>query len=388
MKTPIFWLQLRHQPMQTISAVVGIAFITILLFSQIGFRTSFLTTLVHLPSRLNADIVMFDSSLTTILRSTPFSHHRLYQALADDDVVAVDPLYLAVGQMRDPAGSPNFLELVQFVGVPLGRDILRIAEFSENEGVLYQRRSLLIDTKSRADFAPVIASVQSGGVYRTEIRAGPNQKAVRIEALFALGSNTSANAHVIGSDVTFMDVHRRDRSEIDLGLVKLRPGADANDVAARLSKALPPDVKVLTKEKLIQSERAFYEFETPIGVIFRFGLGGAIGVGVVILYQILFQMMSKYIRDYATLKAIGFSENALKGVVLKSALFLAAAGFIPGVILSYVMYSVVGQATALDFRMTPDIVVLVFATICLICVVSALLAIRKLRDADPADLFG
>ena len=111
-------------------------------------------------------------------------------------------------------------------------------------------------------------------------------------------------------------------------------------------------------------------------------------IGVVILYQILFQIISKYMRDYATLKAIGCSQGMLQLVVLRGALLLAVLGFIPGFVASIFMYQALEASTSLRFVMTPGTVVMVFGIVCLICLASALLAIRKLRDADPADLFG
>jgi putative ABC transport system permease protein len=117
-------------------------------------------------------------------------------------------------------------------------------------------------------------------------------------------------------------------------------------------------------------------------------LGGAIVIGIVILYQILYQMISKYIRDYATLKAIGFSQGMLQLVVIRGAMLLALLGFIPGFLASLFMYRTLTASTSLRFAMTADKAIIVGAMVCLICLVSALFAIRRLRDADPADLFG
>ena len=272
-KTPIFWLQLRHQPMQTISATIGIAFITVFLFVQIGFRLSFLDTFVKLPKHLNADLFIVHSSLTTILRPASFSHYRLYQALAFDDVVSVAPVYTTIIQMPDPAGTPNFIQGVQVVGLPLNRNILDIPDVMANENILSRRGTFLIDSKSRAEFRPAIESVKSNGLYLTEIRLDKKQTAIRIEALFSMGSNAATNAYLITSDLTFMDVLDRDRSQIDIGLVSLRAGADPESVAKRLSSYLPKDVMVLTKKRAIKAEQDFYEFGTPAGIMFRFGLG-------------------------------------------------------------------------------------------------------------------
>ena len=387
-KTPISWLQLRHQTAQTIAAALGISFITVLLFMQIGFRASFLNTLTDLPASFQGDIYLLNASTVTILRAPSFSQRRLYQTLAFDEVESVTPIYWTAVLMRDPLGEPRYLRKIQAVGFPLADNPIAIPGVEENLEKLKRRKVFLIDERSRKEFLPVIEDVREKGHHSIEIRAANKQSRIEVEGLFPLGVNSSANSHIFTSDATFMDVFSRDRSRINVGLVTLKDGADVDDVVEKIRAYLPEDVMVLSKEQILTAERTHYEYGTPIGLIFRFGLGGAVVVGIVILYQILFQIISKYLRDYATMKAIGFSTFALKSIVLKAALLLAVIGYLPGLGLSFYMYSVLTEATSLQFVMSFDVSVLVLLAICFICFISALFAIRKLKDADPADLFG
>jgi putative ABC transport system permease protein len=147
-------------------------------------------------------------------------------------------------------------------------------------------------------------------------------------------------------------------------------------------------VVAFDKETLLDEEINYYEHGTALGTMFRFGLGGAVVIGVVILYQILYQIISKHMRDYATLKAIGFSQGMLHLIVIRAAMLLAFLGFVPGFIASLFMYQTLTASTSLRFAMTADKAIVVLVMVCLICLVAALFAIRRLRDADPADLFG
>lgn len=387
-KTWISWLQLRHQKAQTVSAALGITFITVLLFMQIGFRSSFLNTLLDLPASFNADAVMLNSSAVTVLRTPTFSELRLNQTLAFEEVTRVAPIYWSSVLMRDPEGGEKYLRKVQAIGLPLTWDVMLLDSVYGQYNKLKIKRNVLIDQRSKKSFSQIIDSVKSGEDYSIEVRGGRHQARIRVTGLFDVGVNQSANSHIITSDETFMEVFNRPRSKINLGLIQLHPGSDATLVAEKMNAYLPEDVKVVALPDLLNQERDFYEFQTPIGIIFRFGLGGAVAVGIVILYQILFQLISKYIRDFATLKAIGFSNGQLRRIVLGSALMLAVLGFLPGLGLSFLMYDVIAKATALRFEMTWEVAVIVFGAIAFICVISALLAIRKLNDADPADLFG
>jgi len=66
---------------------------------------------------------------------------------------------------------------------------------------------------------------------------------------------------------------------------------------------------------------------------------------------------------------------------------LAFLGFIPGILISLVLYKFVGASTGLPLGMTvlrPPVVLI--GTV-VMCSISGMIATRKLVAADPADLF-
>ena len=110
-------------------------------------------------------------------------------------------------------------------------------------------------------------------------------------------------------------------------------------------------------------------------------------VGMVIVYQILFSDIASHLKEYATLKAIGYSNGYLRRTVPGAALILAILGSIPALVLSVVLYDFVGRGTFLNLAMDLPRALSVFALITAMCAVAGLLAVRKLRDANPADMF-
>ena len=110
-------------------------------------------------------------------------------------------------------------------------------------------------------------------------------------------------------------------------------------------------------------------------------------VGMVIVYQILFADIASHMAEYATLKAMGFSAWYLRLVVMGASAILAALGFVPGILASAGLYDVVAKATLLPLRMDVARGAIVLALIFAMCTAAGLLAMRKLRDADPADMF-
>ena len=182
-------------------------------------------------------------------------------------------------------------------------------------------------------------------------------------------------------------VKERQVAAIDLVAIKLRPGSDVAAVQRQLREILPADAMVLTQAELNAHERRYWEEATPIGFIFAFGSLMGLVVGMVIVYQILFSNIAGHLKEYATLKAMGYSNFYLGRVVLGASLILAIGGFIPGFLLSAFLYDVVGSATFLPLAMDASRATSVFLMIFTMCAVAGLLAMRKLRDANPADMF-
>ena len=89
----------------------------------------------------------------------------------------------------------------------------------------------------------------------------------------------------------------------------------------------------------------------------------------------------------ATLKAIGYSDAYLMGVVLQEAVIISVFGFLPALLLAEIVYRITTAATLLPISMTIDRALIVYAYTLGMCAISGLLAARRLRSADPASIF-
>ena len=126
---------------------------------------------------------------------------------------------------------------------------------------------------------------------------------------------------------------------------------------------------------------------TPIGYVFGFGILIGLVVGCIIVYQILFADVSDHLPEYATLKAMGYSNFFLSTVVIQQAVVLAVIGFVPGFILSTYLYGLASEALMIELAMNGSRAVTVLGVTLGMCVFSALLALRKIRSAEPASIF-
>jgi putative ABC transport system permease protein len=118
-------------------------------------------------------------------------------------------------------------------------------------------------------------------------------------------------------------------------------------------------------------------------------LGVLVGfvVGAIIVYQILYGDVMNSLPQYATLKAMGYTDRFVILVVIQQSAILAFVGFVPGVIVSSGLYWLLAAVTKLSVIMTFERALLVLLLTFVMCVGSGALATRKLVELDPADVF-
>ncbi|MCI5211768.1 MAG: FtsX-like permease family protein, partial [Candidatus Electrothrix sp. ATG2] len=360
---PIAWLQLRAQKTQAFWAIASIIFITALLFIQIGTRSAFLDALIEMPRKLKGDLFLFNSSTVTVLRPVSFSQRRLYKALAFAEVDSIMPLYMSLTQIPDPSGKPGYLIRLLVIGFPISRNPFDINELDNKLHLLGEGGVFLMDERSRPEFRPIIKEVANKGRKKIPLMGGPNQITTSINGLFTLGSNDAVYSHLLTSDATFIDIFRTKRENIDIGVIHLKPGVDLDRVQKLLSEYLPSDVVVRKKDEVLAKEKELFEFKTPAGIVFRFGMITATAVGIIVIYQLLFQITSRYLREYSTLKALGYSHGMLISIVLTQAMTLTVTGYALGFVISSSLYDWLSERVAIPYEMKISTGLAVFALV-------------------------
>ena len=143
----------------------------------------------------------------------------------------------------------------------------------------------------------------------------------------------------------------------------------------------------MTKAQYIENEKQYWAVRTPIGFVIGASMAVAIFVGAVIVYQILYTDVSDHIPEYATLKAIGFSDGFFIWTIVQESIILSVSGFVPGTILAAVLYKLTRDIGNMPTYMSASSLAIVFGLTVGMCVIAGLLATRKLRKANPADIF-
>jgi putative ABC transport system permease protein len=403
-RVPLAWLNLTHDRRRFVLFSLGIALAVVLIFVEYGFRNALLDSNVLLIQKLNADLAVISGRRAALPFRETFARHRLDQIAGVPGVRSVHPLYMEyyLSPLRNPneqteRRGPN--RPIRVIGVDPGAHLLKFPELDPAPGAANSRvkelqqfgRALFdrggktnINNRSESIFGAVVPGVE------TDL----DRKRIRMVGEVDLGIDFGADGTLIMSEVSFVELLRRPyslgdpRAEVEIGLVRLDPAADRRTVQQQIRSSFPEgDMVILTIDELMEREHRFWLDNTPIGFVFGLGMALSFIIGMVICYQILSSDIADHIAEYATLKAIGYTNHYLSVVVLQQALFMALAGFVPGVCISWVVYRFLGYITALPMWMTPARVGFVLGLTVLMCAGSGLLALRKAKELDPAEVF-
>ena len=381
-RIPLASLMLVRQPVRLIVALAGISFAGILMFMQLGFRDGLFDASVTVHRRFDADLVLISPRSTSSVRMAGFPKRRLIQTMADAEVEGITPVHWSLMLWRNPETKST--RSILGLGFDPEDPFFLDPELAAKSRPLSQKGRVLFDERSRPEFGPVAEWFKQGRTVESEI--GGNR--VRVAGLVALGTSFGADGNLLTSTETFLDLMpNKPPGSIELGLIRLKPGADPLAVQARLAALLPQDVKVLTKQGFIDFEQNYWRSSTSIGFIFTLGAAMGFVVGCVIVYQVLYTDVSDHLPEYATLMAMGYRVITLVGVVVREGLLLALIGYVPAYLAGQGLYWFVREATRLPVGMDVTRAATVFTMILVMCMLSAGLAMRRLVDADPAEIF-
>lgn len=406
---PLAWAQLSHQKVRLGVALMGVCFADILMFTQLGLQAllSQGTTLLH--ESLQGDLFLVSSFSPSIQFGLTFPRSSLYRAAAVDGVASANALYLGSANWVNPkamAAQPHltpeaeqsgedakesqpsegddlFGNTVRVIAFNPTQSLVNLPEVNQQLSQLTAPNTVLFDRLSQPSLGNIPTLVASQG----EVMTLMGNHRTYVTGLFSMGSTLFDKGNVIMSDWTYANrFGKNSLDQVNIGILTLQPNADLKTVQSRLSTSLPAELKVLTQAEFIAQEQR-YQATEPNGIILKFGTIVGFVVGVIIVYQVLHSDVSDHLPEYATLKAMGYSDRALLMVVLQEALILAILGFIPGFFTSIGIYHLLSQLTRIPLTMKAAVAVQVFVLTVVMCSLSGAIATSKLRSADPADIF-
>jgi putative ABC transport system permease protein len=381
-KIPLAWLQLTREKGRFAVALAGIAFADILMLMQLGFRDALYDSNTRIHQLLNTDIVLLSPTSRNLNTLTTFPRRRLFQAASNPYVALAEPLYIRPGLWNSPDTHEETAILV--IGFNPVNEVFNLPEVNKKLDVIRFPDTFMFDRATRGNYTDILTQLNHDKPVIKELL----HRRIILQGTYEIGASFGPDGSVITSDQNFLRVFPQFQGgQVSLGRILLKSGSNIEQVVAELREQLPDDVKVLSKRGFVDFEKNYWQRSTAIGFIFTLGVGMGFTVGIIIVYQILYSDVTDHLPEYATLKAMGYRNAYLLGVVFQEALLLAILGYIPGNLISIVLYSLTRTATNLPLYMTVERTLQVLALTILMCMTSGVISMRKLQEADPADIF-
>jgi putative ABC transport system permease protein len=379
---PVAWLQLSHSRAKLLAAVVGIVFADLLMWMQLGFRAAAIDSSLYIHDQLRGELVVVNPLTDQLAAAKPFPRRQLMRVLSHPEVEAAIPLYTGTVIWRDPwTGAKRSLFVYGIVPFAPAIGVPGVTEWA---GALHEEDTCLFDTRSRKEFDTVLEKLAASQPVAAEV----NSRRIKVVGTTTIGASFDVEGNLVTSDANFIRLFpQRAPASIDLGVVRLRSGADPHLVKGELQRIYGSDLLVLTAGELKERDKDYFLRTRPVDFIFAMGTAVGFFVGFAIVYQVLFTDVNNHLPQYATLKAIGYADGYLRRVVLEEAVILSLLGYLPGAALAAVLYVLTAKATSLPMQMTLGRGILIFVLTVTMCSFSGWVAMRKLKQSDPADVF-
>ena len=381
-RTPLGWLQLKHDKLRLLTALSGIAFADILIFMQLGFMNALYSANTQYPRKINGDIIMTSTQATNFSKPYTFPRRRIYQAMDIPGVKSAEPMYVGSLSWRNPQNKEKTSMTV--LGFDPTKPMFNLPEVNRQLDKVRIPDIVLFDQASRGEYDQVISQIQQGKTVTTE----SDRTTVTIGGLFSVGASFADDGALITSDQNFMRLFpRKQPGLVSIGVVKLEPGQNPEEIRAALNNYLADDVQAYTYQEYVDAELVYIQNSTAIGFVFTLGTMMGFIVGIVIVYQVLSTDVNDHMAEYATFKAMGYKNSYLLLVVFEEAIILSLIGFVPSVAIAAGLYQLTAAATALPIVLPASRAFIVLGMTIIMCSVSGAIATRKLQSADPADIF-
>jgi putative ABC transport system permease protein len=387
-------LNLLHQRIRTLISLAGVAFAALLIFTQLGFLGAVDKTATLLFDKLDFDLLLTSREYLNLNTPKDFPRLRLSQADGVAGVESVRPLSVCLGLWRGPwpQSSPRDPRRWNILILGVRPEYLHLVFRNAGQGIFHDQEELAAFETALARPNAVLIDRRSWPEYGSPEDLSPgaiaelNEQKLELAGNFEIGTGFGYNGVLLMSEAAIDRVGGIMPGQVTFGLVKIRPGINPREIKNQLNEVLP-DARAYTRDEINAKEAEYWIQETAVGRFFTLGVAVAIVVGVVFVYQMMAADIQNHLSEYATIKAMGYQNTYLFRVILWQAGLLALVGFFPGLLASLGIYEFTRQEARIPIGMTASRAVFVLVLTVAMCLCSGLLAIRKLRSADPADLF-
>jgi len=360
-----------------LAAVVALAASGVMVLGLTGLFVGIVQSVTATIDRSPADLMVLPAKATSLLGSNGMPRRIL-------PLIYMNPEVIDVADMDDGGGMFSNLgshthkvrTYVQITAVDTAPGSLTLPrDFDENVRLaLSQPYAIAVDKTSLGQLGVKLGD-----------HAALNGHEVIIAATVT-GYPSVNNVQVIASRATLRLLKEAmPDNRVGPMLVKIRNPARAQEVRDQLNAVAGGQYRAWTKPELAEANRDDLMKQQIIGIVLGFAMLMGALVGIVITWQTLRAAILANVKEFASLRALGVSMNALRAVVMELSFWVGVAGLIAtGVLI--IGLSAVAHAGNVPMGFPIGFLVFVGIALVAIAVVSGMFSLGVLKKSQPADL--
>lgn len=365
---------LLYDKTRSLITLVGVVFAVSLIFNQLGIFLGLMETSSVIIDNTPGDIWVTSKNSKNFDFSQPFPEYVHSHVLAEPGIEWAEKLIVAWGIIRQKEGGTEQVEIVGY-----NPDTLVGAPWRMKTGDPRQVKN--------GNFAIVDESAKKrlGSIQPGEYRDVLFRRLQIVGISEGVKSFTTAPILFTSFELAQQLVTYVGKGSTVFVVARVRDGASPDAVASSLRKRLK-GVDVYTKRDFSMKTRRYWAIETGVGFSFLLTIVISFLVGMLIVGQTIYNSTMEHIREFGTLKALGAENGDIYRIIFSQAAINALTGYLVSLIvtlLSVQLYDLGGMI--LVVRIWVNLLVLLLTIV--MCLVSALVSIRRIRRIDPAILF-
>jgi putative ABC transport system permease protein len=373
----IAWYNLYRDKARFVTAVVGLVFAVVLMAVQASIFFGAISSSSLLAREMDGDLWIVPGDASNADFSVPIPSRRRYQALGVPGVERTGRMIVGFSALKFPDGRQEALIVV---GTDTDYPWLQIDPAPLRLRTIHGR-GIMLDERERWRFGIDGEPLPVGS--RGELRGHRVFVAGYVDEM----ASFTPTPYLFCSYKAALDFTSLEGDKTVFVMVKCEPGADVLAVRDEMARRIP-DIEVLTKEEFAGRSSRYWVMGTGMGMSLALMSVLALIVGVSIVGQTFVTGTLIKLREYGTLKALGFTNRFVAGVILAQGVIVAMIGYVLGSSVALIVsrFSALG-GTAVKMDMTPMLFVALLPLTLVMCVVSSLVAGWRVFRLAPAEVF-
>ena len=368
------WRNLAHDRARFVGTLVGIVFAVVLMGAQMGLLVGFAQTASTLIDHADADLWISSVGTTNVDIAAPLPLRFRHLALEVPGVAEAAPYMVQFAFWKKPTGGN---ESVIMVGTDLSS--ARGGPWSIAQGTtadLAQDGAVILDRLYLAKL----------GIAKVGDSVEINSKRARVVGITTGIRTFTQSPYVFATHAAAQRFTFLADDQTTYVLVKLGPGANAQEVRDALQARIGARAKVWTKAEFSAQTQRYWLITTGAGAALLLAASLGLVVGIVIVGQTLYATTVDRLPEYATLRALGAPRRYLYAVILKQAAISAVLGYALGLVACFALAFAMRDGN-IALNLPPWMLGVLAALTAAMCAAGSVVSIRRVTRIDPTSVF-